>query len=247
MLRLENIRAGYGKKEVLHGVSFVVPKAKICAVLGPNGAGKSTLLKVIAGMIRPVEGKIYFEGEDMTDLPVHERVKKGIGYFMQGGQVFPSLSVLENLEIGANGLPSQEKRKAIEEVMELFPALQGLAKKRAGLLSGGQRQQLALGMILVKRPKLLLLDEPSAGLPPNLVKEIMQKIQIINQTFNITIVLVEQNIKNALDIANKVLILTNGQLQVEYEEPQKLIESGELEEIFFSIPTKIDVKEVISS
>jgi len=102
-------------------------------------------------------------------------------------------------------------------------------------------------MILVKRPKLLLLDEPSAGLSPNLVKEIMQKIQIINQTFNITIILVEQNIKNALEITDKILILTNGQLQVEYEEPQKLIESGKLEEIFFSIPTKIDVKEVINS
>jgi branched-chain amino acid transport system ATP-binding protein len=166
---------------------------------------------------------------------------------MQGGQVFPSLSVLENLEIGANGLPPQEKRKAIEEVMELFPALQGLARKRAGLLSGGQRQQLALGMILVKRPKLLLLDEPLAGLSPNLVKEIMKKIQIINQTFNITIILVEQNIKNVLEITDKILILINGQLQVEYEEPQKLIESGKLEEIFFSIPTKIDVKEVINS
>jgi branched-chain amino acid transport system ATP-binding protein len=102
-------------------------------------------------------------------------------------------------------------------------------------------------MILVKRPKLLLLDEPSAGLSPNLVKEIMQKIQIINQTFNITIVLVEQNIKNALEITDKILILINGQLQVEYEEPQKLIESGKLEEIFFSIPTKINVKEVINS
>jgi len=242
MLRLENIRAGYGKKEVLHGVSFIVPEAKICAVLGPNGAGKSTLLKVVAGMIRPTEGRIYFENEDITDFPVHERVRKGIGYFMQGGQVFPSLSVLENLEMGANGLSPQEKKKAIEEIMELFPTLQGLAKKRAGLLSGGQRQQLALGMVLVRRPKLLLLDEPSAGLSPNLVQEIMKKIQIINLTFNITIILVEQNINNALEISDKIFILTNGQLQAEYEEPRKLMRVEELEEIFFPIPSKTNSK-----
>ena len=242
MLRLENIRAGYGKKEVLHGVSFIVPEAKICAALGPNGAGKSTLLKVVAGMIRPTEGRIYFENEDITDFPVHERVRKGIGYFLQGGQVFPSLSVLENLEMGANGLSPQEKKKAIEEIMELFPTLQGLAKKRAGLLSGGQRQQLALGMVLVRRPKLLLLDEPSAGLSPNLVQEIMKKIQIINLTFNITIILVEQNIHNALGISDKVFILTNGQLQAEYEETRKLMRVEELEEIFFPIPSKTNNK-----
>jgi ABC-type branched-subunit amino acid transport system ATPase component len=233
MLRLENIRAGYGKKEVLHGVSFVVPKARICAILGPNGAGKSTLLKVIAGMIRPVEGKIYFEGEDITDLPVHERVRKGIGYFMQGGQVFPSLTVAENLELGVMKLSSEDKGKSISTVLGIFTNLRNMLDKRAGLLSGGERQALALAMILVQNPKIILLDEPSAGLGPKLAQDILNRVRQLNQCLGITVLLVEHRVREALQMAHRALALTNGTLAAETDEPACWLNEGALDSLFF--------------
>ena len=236
MLRLENIRAGYGKKEVLHGVSFVVPKARICAILGPNGAGKSTLLKVIAGMIRPVEGKIYFEGEDMTDLPVHERVRKGIGYFMQGGQVFPSLTVAENLELGVMQLSSEDKEKSISTALGIFTNLRNMLDKRAGLLSGGERQALALAMILVQNPKIILLDEPSAGLAPKLAQDILNRVRQLNQCLGITVLLVEQRVREALSIAHRAVVLVGGEIALETRDPEELLTSGGLESLFLGNP-----------
>lgn len=236
MLAVRDIHAGYGKKEVLRGVSLTVQKSEISALIGPNGAGKTTFLKAIAGMIRPAQGRIELDGQDITGLPIHERVKAGVAYFMQGGQVFPSLTVQENLVMGAMGLSAREGQQAIGAMRELFPALQGFWNQRAGLLSGGQRQQVALAMVLIRKPELLLLDEPSAGLAPNLVEETMERTKNINHTFGTAVLLVEQNIRAALQIAHRAFVLVNGQVRVEYDEPKTLVESGELEDVFFRFP-----------
>ncbi len=243
-LCMEQIEAGYGKKQILRNVSISVRPGEIVALIGPNGAGKSTVLKVAAGLLTPWKGSVRLDGRDITLLPAYRRTHYGVSYLVQGGEVFPSLTVQENLEMGLLTVPPAERNEALESVLTLLPALRERLSHRAGLLSGGQRQALALGMVLVKRPKVLLLDEPSAGLSPNLMQEIMRKIQTINQTFGIAILLVEQNIRGALEIANRVLILVNGQLQAEYDEPKRLIESEELEEIFFQTSSKVGIKEV---
>jgi branched-chain amino acid transport system ATP-binding protein len=232
MLTLESIYAGYGKKEVLRGVSFSLNQGEILAIIGPNGAGKSTLLKVIAGLLNPLKGKIIYEGKDITKLNCNEKVKNGVIYFIQGGQVFPSLSVRENLEIGAMGTDGKIEM-LLKDIFLLFPKLEGWLFKRAGLLSGGQRQQVALAMILMKRPRVLLLDEPSAGLSPKFVKEIINKIKKINNLFGTTIILVEQNIKEALQTAHRAIVIVNGSLALETVNPLELLKEGALETFFF--------------
>jgi len=232
VLQVESLCAGYGKKEVLREVSLGIIEGEILALIGPNGAGKSTLLKVIAGTLKPSKGKIHFDGKELTDLLPHQRVQEGILYFLQGGQVFPSLTVRENLEMGGIGLKNQ--KQAMDEVLTLFPMLKDALKARTGLLSGGQRQMLALGTILMRKPKLLLLDEPSAGLAPNLVKEILEKISEINRLFGTTVLLVEQNVRCGLEISKRALVLVDGRIQMECQEPKELLNSGDLEKLFFS-------------
>lgn len=233
ILKVDDIFAGYGKKEVLRGISLEVREGEIVALIGPNGAGKSTLLKVISGMLSPVRGHIYLNGKEITAIPTHRRVREGILHFLQGGQVFPSLTVKENLEMGALGLSAGKQKEAIDRVTEIFPELGKDVKKRAGLLSGGQRQMLALATILIKEPRILLLDEPSAGLAPNLVLEFMKKVDEISKAFRMTILLVEQNVRQALELAQKAYVLVGGQIQAEYENPKALLTPGDLERIFF--------------
>jgi len=233
ILSVENIRASYYKKEILHGVSISVSDREIVSLIGPNGAGKSTLLKVIIGTLASQEGNVHFLDEDVTNLAPHLRVKKGIGYLIQGGEVFRNLTVLENLELGGFDLPKSEYKGRLDEVFGLFPILVRMKSRRAGLLSGGERQALALGIILMRRPKLLLLDEPSAGLAPSLVKQIIAKIQRINTDFGISILLVEQNIGEALKISERVYLLKNGEIVGE-EKPESLAQEERLEEVFFS-------------
>jgi ABC-type branched-subunit amino acid transport system ATPase component len=239
ILKVENIRASYGKKEVLRGVSFKVEKSDILAIIGPNGAGKSTLLKVIAGFLKPTLGAICLDGKDATASSPHEKVGLGMAYFIQGGRVFPSLTVNENLELGAIGLSVEETDKRIASILEIFYNLKKMEGKRAGLLSGGERQALALGMVLAKNPKILLLDEPSAGLSPKLVKETIGKIKEINERMGTTILLVEQNIGEALRIAKKAIALANGEIILESDEPSKLLSGKELEKIFLGKESEI--------
>jgi len=231
MLTLTNIHAGYGKKEVLHGVTLEVAKGEIIAIIGPNGAGKSTLLKVAAGLLKPHEGQVSFEGEDITQLDCPARVKKGIVYFIQGGEVFPNLSVRENLELGWLG-KNGKMTSMIDNILDLFPDMESWLAKRAGLLSGGQRQQVALAMVLLKQPKLLLLDEPSAGLAPNLVKETLKRVREINRRFQTTLVLVEQNVKEGLNIAHRCGIMAAGEMVSFEEKPQVLLTNNKLEKVF---------------
>ncbi len=237
VLRLENIHAGYGKKQILRGVSLRVHEGEIVALIGANGAGKSTLLKVAMGLLPPWEGSVWFNGQDIMRLPVHARAPLGLAYLMQGGQIFPSLTVGENLEVGALTVPPTERREAIEHALELFPALCEKRHRRAGLLSGGQRQALALAMVLCQRPKLLLLDEPSAGLAPKLAQEILHTVQELNQRERITVLLVEQRVREALEIAHRAVALVNGTLAEETTEPTAWLTDGALDVYFFGKTT----------
>lgn len=232
ILSTENIHTSYYKKKILHGVYISVREGEIVSLIGPNGAGKSTLLKVIIGTLAPQEGSVFFLKEDVTNLSPHLRVKKGISYFIQGGEVFRNLTVLENLEMAGFDIPKSEYKVRLDEVFRLFPILAGVNSRRAGLLSGGEKQALALGIVLMKRPKLLLLDEPSAGLAPSLVKQTLAKIQRINIDFGISILLVEQNVMEAVKISGRIYILRDGRTVGEGE-PEALSHEEKLEEVFF--------------
>jgi urea transport system ATP-binding protein len=225
-----DVRAGYGKKEILRGVTLAANKGELVAIIGPNGAGKSTLLKVIAGFLRPTAGTVLLNGRDITRLAPHERVRAGIGYFMQGGRAFPSLTVRENLSMAGDDNGSGKGN--LEQVMEVFPKLKEISGRRAGLLSGGERQALALVMTLVRRPTVLLLDEPSAGLSPRLAQEMLDKIRDISQSWNLTALMVEQNIREAIGLCSRVVCLTEGQMAKDSGKPRELLVGHALEDLF---------------
>jgi len=231
-LSVENIHAAYSKKEVLRGVSLSVKQGEIVALIGPNGAGKSTLLKVIAGFLKPLQGNLWLDSKEITSLAAHERVGQGIAYFMQGGKVFTNLTVAENLEMGLATLSSQNKKDGISAVLEIFSNLKHLLNRRAGLLSGGERQALALAMVLIRRPHLLLADEPSVGLSPKLVHHLLGKIHELNSIWGTTILLVEQNIREALNIAHRALAMVSGEVALGTEQPEEWITNGQLEQLF---------------
>jgi urea transport system ATP-binding protein len=170
MLVLEDVRAGYGRTEVIHGVSLEVPDDGVVAVMGHNGAGKTTLLRAAIGLVKTNSGKIVFDGEDISSLRPSGRVRRGIAYVPQGQQSFPQLTTAENLQVVADG--RKRGKELIDEMLDLFPALKDLLTRRAGLLSGGQRQQLAIARALITEPKMLILDEPTEGIQPSVVAEI---------------------------------------------------------------------------
>jgi branched-chain amino acid transport system ATP-binding protein len=241
ILEVESIRAGYGKKEVLKGVSAFAQKGEIVGLIGPNGAGKSTLLKVIAGTLGSQEGRIRLNGQDLYSLAPHKRANLGLGYFKQGGKVFPDLSVEENIELGAFGIHPKLVAEKKVEMLKLFPNIKDLLKRRAGLLSGGERQALALSIILVRGPEVVLLDEPSAGLSPNLVKDMMNKLKLVNTLRGTTILVVEQNVREILKIAKRIYVLQDG-VVVGFYSPAELLLGETLEKLYFGIPRKIDAE-----
>jgi urea transport system ATP-binding protein len=202
MLRIEGLRAGYGRATVLHGVSLAVPEAGVAAVLGHNGAGKSTLLRAALGLLRPRTGRVLFGGADVTGLPAHERVRRGMAYVPQGQQSFPRLTTLENLRLVAEAHHGGAAvRAAVDEALDRFPALREAAARPAGLLSGGQRQQLALARALVTRPRLLLLDEPTEGIQPSVVAQIQRTVTALAGE-GLAVLLVEQHLDFALRAAS---------------------------------------------
>jgi ABC-type branched-subunit amino acid transport system ATPase component len=232
LLKVRNVRASYYKREILHGVSLELREGEIISLIGPNGAGKSTLLKVIFGLLRPNEGEVIFRDKDITRSSPYLNVKEGIGYFIQGGEVFTDLSIIENLELGyykREEAPFEERR---DEILKLFPLLKKDTSRRAGLLSGGERQMLALGMLLIRRPRLLLLDEPSAGLAPPIVRSVTDSIKEIRDKFSTSILLVEQNIREALRISDRCYLLRAGKIEGE-DTPENILKNGELEKAFF--------------
>jgi len=214
LLVVEGVRAGYNEEvDILQGVSLRVEPGQIVAIIGPNGAGKSTLLKTVFGILRPKEGRIVFDGEEIGGLPPEVIVRKGMSYVPQVRNVFPSLTVQENLEMGAF-VREDDYRGRLEEIYQVFPDLREKRHQKVGRLSGGQRQMVAMGRALMLDPKLLLLDEPSAGLAPSAVSAVFDRIMEINRR-GVAILIVEQNAKEALRLSNYGYVLTMGRNAVE--------------------------------
>jgi branched-chain amino acid transport system ATP-binding protein len=212
MLGIERINVSYGDLQALWEVSFKVEKEEIVALIGPNGAGKTTTLKTISGLLRPFAGGITFEDMAMDKVPIHKRVEMGISLVPEGRGLFPGMSTLENLEMGAfTAKGRSSKNETLEQVYELFPILKERKKQAAGTLSGGEQQMLAIGRGLMSKPKLLLLDEPSWGLSPLLSKNIFWVARQINHS-GMTILLVEQNVRMALELANRAYVVENGRI-----------------------------------
>jgi branched-chain amino acid transport system ATP-binding protein len=233
LLELRRVVAGYHKKEVLCGVSLHVGRGETVALLGPNGAGKTTMLKTITGFLRLSAGSVVYEGRDLNGTRPSDAVRKGIALVPQGGRVFAPLSVLENLELGAYLLPGHEEfQRRLQDVYALFPRLRERQQQPAGLLSGGERQMLAISRALVLRPKLLLLDEPSEGLSPLLVREMMARLKEIQRTFGTTILLVEQNVRAALGISDRVYVMRLGEVVLEEDCPERLLDSERLRQAY---------------
>lgn len=217
MLRLEatDIYAGYGKIEVLHGASVRAAAGEIICIIGPNGSGKSTLLKTVFGLIKPTRGAVSFDGKDITRLDPEQKVPLGIAFIPQGRNVFPSLTVRENLEMGGTVLNSEKAvRLAIEEAVEAYPLLKKKIRERAGNLSGGEKQILSLARANMVKPGLILMDEPSIGLSPRMIDEVYLKIVEINR-LGTTFAIVEQNARKALSIAHRGYVLDLGQTRLE--------------------------------
>ena len=228
-LSAENMLGGYGETTILNDCSISVKKGEIAVIVGPNGAGKSTAMKAIFGMLDLRAGNIIFDGKDISDLKPQERVKSGMGFVPQTHNVFTSMTVMENLEIG--GFTNQENlSKNISEVFKLFPVLEEKQKQLVGELSGGQRQQVAVGRALMTNPKLLMLDAPTAGVSPLVVQELFEKITSIART-GIAILMVEQNARQALEIADNGFVLVQGENKYT-DKGSKLLSNKEVRKAF---------------
>ena len=213
LLELQNVHTYYGKIHALKGISVTVEKGEIVTLIGSNGAGKSTTLRTISGLLSPRQGEVSFKGRRIDKTPPHEIVKLGVAQSPEGRRIFPRLTVLENLEMGAylHSTHSATYRDDLERVFTLFPRLRERVAQKGGTLSGGEQQMLAIGRALMTRPELLLLDEPSMGLAPVLVEQIFEIVQMINAQ-GVTVLLVEQNALQALMIAHRGYVLQTGQI-----------------------------------
>ncbi|HDM92887.1 MAG TPA: ABC transporter ATP-binding protein [Candidatus Korarchaeota archaeon] len=213
MLSVENLEAGYGDVQVLWGVSLRVEKGEIVALLGSNGAGKTTTLKTISGLLKPKSGKIAFDGVEITGKPPHEVVRLGISLVPEGRRLFPKMTVYENLRMGAY-LVSGDVSDRLETVYSLFPILKERRNQLAGTLSGGEQQMLAIARGLMSSPRLLMLDEPSLGLAPKIVQEVLRAVNQIRDE-GVTVLLVEQNVQQALSIADRGYVIETGRIVLE--------------------------------
>lgn len=228
-LELEDLVGGYGDTEILHGVSITVNPGEIVVIIGPNGAGKSTAIKAVFGLLNLSAGRVLLEDEDITNSPPEEVVRKGVCYVPQTENIFPSLSVEENLEMGAF-VREDDIRPRLNEIFELFRPLKACRRQAAGTLSGGQRQMVALGKALMVEPRILLLDEPTAGLSPKFRGEIFSIIKTVHAA-GIPILMVEQNAKQALKIADRAYVLVDGRNKYTGTGPE-LLEDREVAEMF---------------
>ncbi len=210
MLQLEGVTAYYGAIQALKGVDVTVNSGEIVTLIGANGAGKSTLMMTICGNPRARDGRITYEGDDITQMPTHLIMRRDIAQSPEGRRVFPRMTVYENLLMGGHGRPAAEVSQTMEQIFHLFPRLKERLEQRGGTLSGGEQQMLAIGRALMSRPKLLLLDEPSLGLAPLIVKMIFSAIRELNRTTGLTVLLVEQNAFQALRLAHRGYVLVNG-------------------------------------
>jgi len=214
LLEVRGITAGYGDTEILRNVSIEVGEREIVSIIGPNGAGKSTLMKTIFGLLHPREGSIIFDGEDITHLQPYQIVERGMCYVPQVANVFTDLTVAENLEMGAFLAKNVDIGARMEKVFEYFPRLRERRNQRAGKMSGGERQMVAMGSALMLEPKLILMDEPSAGLSPKMVNAIFEQIRKINEA-GPAILIVEQNAKLSLEMSHRGYVLASGENRFE--------------------------------
>ena len=213
MLELDSVQAVYGKKiRALKGVSLEVRAGEVVALIGNNGAGKTTMMKTVAGLLKPEKGRVVFQGRDLAGLPPDQIMRMGLSLVPEGRRIFPRLTVMENLEMGAYSRPANaELAREYEHVFHLFPVLGKRRSQLGGTLSGGEQQMLAMGRALMAAPKLLMLDEPSMGLAPVVVDKIFEIIELINKE-GVTVLLVEQNAKRALRAASRAYVLETGEI-----------------------------------
>jgi branched-chain amino acid transport system ATP-binding protein len=219
MLSVEDLHTRYGPVRAVDGVSLEVPKGSVTAVLGANGAGKTSLLRTISGLVPARSGRVTLDGEDLTRLPVEEIVRRGVAHVPEGRGVITELTVAENLRLG--GLWRRSEAAPVSEIYELFPRLKEREGQSASRLSGGERQMLSIGRALMARPRVLLLDEPSLGLAPVIVAQIMRLTRTLADTLGLAVLLVEQNARSALSIANRGVVLSLGRVVAD-QEPHEL-------------------------
>ncbi len=223
LLELVNIEAGYGVFRVLHNVSFKVCEGEVVALVGPNGAGKTTALKTVMGLTSLFKGDIKFNGSKINNVPPYERVKQGIVLVPEGRGIFAPLTVLENLYVGAYNEEARRRlSESLEMVFSIFPKLKERKNQIAGTLSGGESQMLAIGRALMSRPRILLLDEPSLGLAPKIVSELFEIFKKLNEEWKTTLLLVEQHVKNSLEISHRAYVMESGRIVLEGESSEVL-------------------------
>jgi branched-chain amino acid transport system ATP-binding protein len=234
LLEFEKVSAGYGMVQILWNVSFQVKEKEIVTIIGPNGAGKTTLVRTIVGLIQAKNGAVRFKGENIERLPSYERVKKGITLIPEGRDIFPRLTVEENLALGAYTVNDKDTiKRTKEEVYQIFPVLKKKEKALAQTLSGGEQQMLVICRSLMSKPQLLILDEPSLGLAPIIVEKVLDTLLKINED-GVTILLVEQNIRDSLNIANRAYVLEEGKIIIEGEGRQ-LLSNDHIKEVYLGI------------
>jgi len=232
LFSVDSVSAGYRDRPVLHEIGFSVSAGERVVLIGPNGCGKTTLLKVIAGALRPETGRVEFRGTDFTHTATHVRIQRGIGYLMQSNNIFPSLSVDENLHLSfwhGNG----EYAARRDWVVHVFPMLKERLKGRAGLLSGGERQALAIGMVLMRPVDLLLLDEPTAGLSPKAASDILEALHRAQREVSFTSIMVEHNLRLVQPWITRVLVMNQGRVVADRDDPASLLDAEQLQRYYF--------------
>ena len=234
LLETINLNSGYGKLKVLFDINFKAKEREITVVVGPNGAGKTTLLNSIMGIATIHSGKVVFGGNEITGLPTHKIAKIGIAYLPQMGNVLSELTVEENLRIAGYLMPDEEVKDRMGEILDTFPQLKPFVHRKAGTLSGGERRMLAIGMALMRRPKVLLLDEMTTDLAPKLVKKVLEKVVELRDEMDLTIVLVEQNAKRALEIGDSAYLLVSGTIRFEGK-ARELLEHPQFAKLYLGI------------
>jgi len=235
MLRVERIKVSYDEVPALHEVTFKVEPGQIVSIVGANGAGKSTILKAISSVLRLDEGSISFENQRIDQVPAHRLVDMGIAHVPEGRRLFARLTVQQNLTLGAYTKKSPEHREGtLKNIFQLFPILENRKSQRAGTLSGGEQQMLAIARGLMSKPKLLMLDEPSMGIMPKLITEIFEMIQRVNKDEGITILLVEQNVQEALELADYAYVLQTGRIVMEGK-PTDLLQTDMIKKAYLGL------------
>ena len=234
MLEVKNVSAGYGMVQILWDVSFKINEKEIVSIIGPNGAGKTTLVKTIMGLLPAKGGAIRFKGESIENLPPYEIVKKGMSLIPEGREIFPRMTVEENLLLGAYTIKDKNQvKESKEQICDIFPVLKKKEKVLAQTLSGGEQQMLVIGRSLMSKPKLLILDEPSLGLAPIIVAKVLDTLRQINDE-GVTVLLVEQNIRDSLNIADRGYVLEEGKIIIEGE-GRELLSNSHIKEVYLGI------------